>query len=96
MNWVWGNGLPTGIPEPVGYGDGYLFSYPIGYRVGFGYRVLSSGLGMGSILPDPNPTHCHPYNKYKSHKLDPRHKRLTMLDLINIMARGIRIKESEI
>ena len=31
-------------------------------------------------------------NKYKGHKLEPRHKRLTMLDLINIMARGIRIR----
>ena len=31
-------------------------------------------------------------NKYKGHKLDPRHKRLTILDLINIMARGIRIR----
>ena len=31
-------------------------------------------------------------NKYKGHKLDPRYKRLTMLDLINIMARGIRIR----
>ena len=29
--------------------------------------------------------------KYKGHKIDPRHKRLTMLDLIDIIARGIRI-----
>ena len=29
---------------------------------------------------------------YKGHKLEPRHKRLTMLDLIDVMARGIRIR----
>ena len=61
MGWVWGNELSVGISEPIGYGYGYLFSYPIGYRVGFGYRILSSDFGMGSILPDPNPTHCHSY-----------------------------------
>ena len=61
MDWIWRNGLSVDIPELIGYGDGYLFAYPIGYRIGFGYRILSSNLEMDGIISDPNPTHCHPY-----------------------------------
>ena len=50
-----------GTPESIGYGDGYLFSYPIRYRVGFGYRILSSNLRMSGIISDPNSIYCHPY-----------------------------------
>ena len=62
MYWVWKNWLPIGIPEPVRYRDRYLFSYPIGYRIEFEYRVLNLSLQMGSTIHDPNPTHCHPYS----------------------------------
>ena len=64
MGWIWENGLSVGISEPIGYGDGYLFSYLIGYRIEFGYRILSSDLDMNSIIPDPNPIHCHPYHRW--------------------------------
>ena len=59
MNWIWENELPMDIFEPNGYEDEYLFSYPIGYRIGFGYKVLSSDLEMSSTIPNPNFIYCH-------------------------------------